>query len=125
MHQIGYGQIKLMAVVIDFHHLLNTLKLQNVSITHPVSLKHFIGRFPPVNDAVLFCHHMHPGTFQHFQKAQLQLFRPHSVHIIKGLLKAVIILIWKTGDEIQMLMDIVTCIHPVNSSGQSIQTHGS
>ena len=56
--------------------------------------------------AALLCFLFHQRPLQNLKKSQLKLIRFHFVNIIKRTVERIIILIWKTCDQIQMLMNI-------------------
>ena len=76
-----------------------------------------------MNDSIFFRFFLHQGTFQNFQEAQLQLVRFHLVHVIERMLKCIIILVRKTRDQVQMLMNISEAVHTVNTPFQLVKIH--
>ena len=49
---------------------------------------------------------------QNLQESKLKLFRLHRIYLIKRMYEAFIILFRKSGNEVQMHMNIVTCPNP-------------
>ncbi len=97
---------KLAAVVIKLHHLFHTLQPAQLPVRHPSSIQNLIGRLFHVTDAVILRRLPHSGTLQHFQKAKLQLMRPHPVNPVKRSSEAHVVLIGQAGNQIQMDVNI-------------------
>ena len=66
---------------------------------------------------------IHGRAFQHLQKSQLKLIRLHAVNLFKGTPEAFIILTGKSGDQIQMLMDISKALYTGHRCFQLFQIH--
>ena len=110
MHRIAV----LKAVVIDLQHLLDLLETKQLAARDPPRLKHLIRRRTAVNDAILLRTQIHLRALQYLEKAKLQLLRIQRIHRIKRMPEALKILIRKTRDQIQMLMDVVRSLHTVH-----------
>ena len=57
---------------------------------------------------------MHIGSLQHFQETQLELLGRQGIYLIKRPGKTGVILPGKTGDQIQVLVDIPTLMNSLN-----------
>ena len=110
MHRIAV----LKAVVIDLQHLFDLLEAKQLAARDPLRLQHFIWRCAVVNDAILLRTQIHLGALQYLEKAKLQLLRIQRIHRIKRMAEALKILIRKTRNQIQMLMDVVRSLHTVH-----------
>ena len=64
-------------------------------------------------------------TFEHLEKTKLELLRFQCIHIIKRMPETVIVLIRKSGDQVQMLMNISKAVDPLHNSFQFPEIHGS
>ena len=112
---------KLAAVIIQLDHFLHLFQTDHVIIGKPLRIEHLIGRAFPVYKPVFRSHFFHIGAFEHLQKAQLQLFRAHRVHIVERTDKAVHILIGQPRDQIQMHVDIVLRMYPHDRMAQPVE----
>ena len=63
-----------------------------------------------MHNAIFFCHLFHMRALQNLQKAKLKLLGTKCINIIEGPVKAVIILVRKTSDQIQMLVNILKTV---------------
>ena len=78
-----------------------------------------------ITNLVAICIFFHTGTLQHFQKSKLQLIRLHAIDIIEGLLKTFQILIRKSCNQIQMLMNISKTFYAADHFRQFRKIHSA
>ena len=117
------GILKLSTIIVQFHHTFHHFQLQNVFIWQPPGSQYFIWLQFFMHNTIFFCHLFHMRALQNLQKSKLKLLGTKCINIIEGPVKAVIILIRKTSDQIQMLVDIPETVYSSNGSFQFIQIH--
>ncbi len=95
------------AVVIAFHHFSDLFQQAEIIKGQPAGGKHLVGRFIGIQQVIISGPPLHRRSFQHLEKAGLQLLGTKAEDIVKRRLKCRQIFEGKTGDQIQMDMDIV------------------
>ena len=78
-----------------------------------------------MHDPVFLCFFFHQGALEHLEETKLELIRFHPVHIIKRTVESIIILIRKSCDQIQVLVDVSKAVHLRNTSLQFVKIHMS
>ena len=121
----GNSILKLSAVIVHFYHTFHHFQAQDVLVRQPFGSQYLIRLLFFVHDLVLFHHLFHMRAFQHLQKSKLKLLGLQCVHVVEGSVKAFIVLVGKTCDQIQVLVNILKTMNAVYDFCQPWEIHGT
>jgi len=118
--QVKQGMHKALTLQKALQQLCNMRKPLHFRVAHPSALQNRVRRIRQAPISVFLFFFAQRGSVQQLQKAKLQQIRC-TVCIVKGSCKALIILVWKPCDQIQMHVDISHRVDPLDRTDDRIR----